>query len=88
VMAAGFAIEHYALHHSDELVAQVRTQVQQAINANSDPQVRELAGTLLSPNGLAMVLVISMVFLFAMFLLLCGIGGAAGAAWFGRSDKT
>ena len=88
LMAAGFAIEHYVLHHSDELVAQMRGQVQQAINSTSDPQVRQLASALLSPNGLALILVLSVIFLFAMFLLLCGIGGAIGAALFGRSSKS
>ena len=81
-------MEHYVLHHSDELVAQMRGQVQQAINSTSDPQVRQLASALLSPNGLALILVLSVLFLFAMFLLLCGIGGAIGAALFGRSSKS
>ncbi|HEV2112802.1 MAG TPA: zinc ribbon domain-containing protein [Terriglobales bacterium] len=88
IMAAGFAIEHYVLHQSDQLVAQVRNQVQQAVNANSDPQVKQLESALLSPNGLAMIVVFSMMFLFAMFLLLCGIGGALSAVLLGRPNKS
>jgi len=88
VMAGGLAVEHYVLHQSDQLVAQVRAQVQQTIDSSSDPQVKQLAGALLSPNGLALILVFSMVFLFAMFLLLCGIGGALGAGLFGHPNKS
>ena len=88
LMAAAFATEHFVLHHSGELVAQMRGQVQQAINASSDPQVRQFTDALLSPNGLALILVLSVIFLFAMFLLLCGLGGAVGAMLIGRPNKS
>lgn len=76
------AYNHFVAHHS--LLADVQSQLQKTIDASPDPQTRDMAKSLLTPSGIEALLFLSICFAFAMFLLLCSIGGALGAAIFGR----
>jgi zinc-ribbon domain len=82
LLAGTFAIEHFAMHRNKELVGLFRVQIEQAIAVNPDPQVRQMAQVLLTPDGMALVVVLGMVFVFVMFLVLCGLGGMLGSMVF------
>jgi len=84
LLAGTLAIEHFVMHRSGELVGLFRSQIEQAISANPDPQVRQMGQVLLTPDGIALVVVLGMVFLFVMFLVLCGLGGLLGAMIFNK----
>jgi hypothetical protein len=84
LLAGTVAIEHFVMHRSKELVRLFRLQIEQAIAANPDPQVRQMAQVLLTPDGMAFVVVLGMVVLFVMFLVLCGLGGMLGSIVFTR----
>lgn len=79
LLAGSLAIEHFVMHRSAEVVAMFRGQIEQVISANPDPQVRQIAQGLLTPDGMALLVVLGMVLLFVMFVVLCGLGGMVAA---------
>jgi hypothetical protein len=84
LLAGGVGVEQYILHQKPEIVGQIHDQVQQAINGSKDPSAKQYADLLLSPNGLALLFVFTLIIFFFAMLLLCGAGGALGAAMFGK----
>jgi len=86
LLAGDVAIGHFVLHHS--MMSDLHDQLQQSINNNPNPQVREVGPTLLTPSGMNALILVSMFLGFAMFLLFCGLGGAVGALLFGRPNKS
>jgi hypothetical protein len=84
LLAGGVGFEHYVMHQKPAIVGQIHDQVQQAINASKDPQAKQYADILLSPNGLALLFIFTLIIFFFGLLLLCGAGGAIGAAIFGK----
>ena len=86
LLAGDVAIGHFVLHHS--MMSDLHDQLQQTINSSPNPQVREVGPALLTPSGMKALILVSIFFGFAMFLLLCGLGGAVGALLFGRPNKS
>lgn len=63
-------------------------QMQRQMSSNSDPKVQEMMQRLVewiaTPQGVATLIVISLLVLAVMFVLFCAAGGALGASMFGR----
>ena len=47
---------------------------------NPNPQAQQLVEKLMSPEGIAVLVTVSAVFLFFIFLVLCSVGGAIGGS--------
>ena len=72
-----------------QFLDEMKRSIQDAIAKNPDPQAQQIAQKLLSPEGMAVLLTLSAVFLFFMFLVLCSVGGAIGGSLAkGRSSTT
>lgn len=69
-------------------MVEMHDQAQKAIDANPNPQVRDAAKVFLTPEGLVTLIVFGIFLVFAMSLLLCGIGGALSAVLLGRPNKS
>jgi hypothetical protein len=80
------AFTHFAEHRS--VMAEMQTELQKAVNSNPNPQAREMGQAFLTPDGVKILISFGVVLTFGMFLVLCGIGGAVGAALLGRADKS
>jgi hypothetical protein len=62
--------------------------VNQSAARTTDPQTLQAFEYFKTPPGLAIILVIGLVFLFLMFLVLSTVGGALGAAWIRRRRRS
>jgi hypothetical protein len=67
-----------------ELLIQV---VQQAAARNPNPAAQDMVQKMTSPEGLAIMVTVAMIMVFAGFLVFSAAGGAIGAALFGRRRK-
>jgi hypothetical protein len=58
------------------------------MSSNNDPKVQEMMQRMVewiaTPQGMATLIVISLLVLAVMFVLFCAAGGALGASMFGR----
>ena len=64
----------------EDLGAAMRKALDQAVAASSDPQAQEMAKQFSTPEGLALLLVMSLVMLLVAFVVLGSIGGALRAS--------
>lgn len=64
----------------------IRDQIQQAAAQNPDPKVQEMMHMLLTPEGMAAVVILAMVLFLIMFVIFGVIGGGLAAA-LGRHDR-
>ena len=85
VMVALFAVEIAA--SGGEVVAVLRQKLSDQIAANPDPRVQQVMQQLLTPGGLAVVVGISMVMMFAFVILCSAAGGALGGYLFGKRKQ-
>lgn len=76
VIAAGTL----ALHSESETHAQVIQVVQQAQARNPDPQAKQAFEYFMTPQGMAVMMVVGFVFMAFLFVVLGGIGGAISAS--------
>jgi hypothetical protein len=74
-------------HKSAEVRSEMIDKIQQAAARYPGPEVQPFLDFAKSPGGLAFMMAASLVFGFAAFVLLGGIGGALGAAILGRRDR-
>ncbi len=86
IFAIATAITLLGSRATGALRSQLQHYMQQVAAQNPDPKVQEMMMRLTSPQGLALIVTLTMVLLFVGFLILSSIGGALGAAWFGRSS--
>lgn len=70
----------------DELRKTFEEALQQAIRQNPDPKVQEIARGLLTPEGMAAMMIFGMVLLLAMFVIFGVVGGGLAAS-LGRRDR-
>jgi hypothetical protein len=54
--------------------------MQEALKNNPDPNAQQMMQKLMSPEGIALMLTIGVVFLLVIFLVLCSLGGLMGAS--------
>jgi hypothetical protein len=76
VIAAGTL----AFHNEADSHAQVIQVIQQAQARNPDPQARPVFEYFMTPQGMALMMVVGFVFMGVLFVLLSGVGGAISAS--------
>jgi len=76
VIAAGTL----AFHNEADTHAQVIQVIQQAQARNPDPQAKPVFEYFMTPQGMALMMVVGFVFMSVLFVLLAGIGGAISAS--------
>ncbi|HJT72046.1 MAG TPA: hypothetical protein VJ731_17735 [Terriglobales bacterium] len=74
------AIRTVTQHDQNEMRNAIVQMVQQQQARAADPQTRQALESLLSPEGMAMVIVFGFVFVGIVFVLLSGAGGAISAS--------
>lgn len=63
-----------------QLLEEVRNAMRQAAAQNPNPQAQQVLEKMMTPEGIAIMVTLSAVFLFFIFLVLCSIGGAIGGS--------
>ena len=69
-----------AFHSEADAHAQVIQVIQQAQARNPDPQARQVFEYFMTPQGMALMMVVGFVFMGTLFVLLSGVGGAISAS--------
>ncbi len=69
------------------LIRAIWAQVEQQAAQNPNPAVQEMIQRLNSPEGMAVLFTLFMVFVLAFFLVFSSVGGAIGARLFGKREK-
>jgi len=75
------------LHRGGEIRNELISRIQQAASQTSDSQTLAVFDRLKSPGGLEFLMVFGLFFGFVAAIILSGVGGALGAAIFGRRDR-
>ena len=78
------AVQVAVFHTGGQLREMLLDGVRQAAERNTDPQAQQVVEYLKTPAGITLALIFGMIILFIFCLILAAIGGAVGAAWFGR----
>jgi hypothetical protein len=68
------------LHPDPADLQKLHAQMEAAVQRSASPQAPQIAQSLLSPNGLLVILIITFIALLALTLVLSAIGGAIGAS--------
>ena len=87
VFAIFTAIEVLVFHNGGELRAALLQAVQQSATRSSDPQAQQVLDYLKSPPGLALIMALGLMVMFAAFLIFSSLGGAIGAALLRRRNR-
>jgi hypothetical protein len=87
IFAVFTAVEVVVFHSGGELRAALIEAVQQSASRTSDPQTQQILDYLKSPPGLALVMGIGLVVMFALFMIFSSLGGALAAAVLRRKHK-
>ena len=61
--------------------------LQELAARSPDPQAKEIAQKLMTPEALAFMIAVALVLFLFVFVVLCSVGGAAGAALFRDRDS-
>jgi ABC-type antimicrobial peptide transport system permease subunit len=78
--SAYLTIATLVLHQGDQIRATLRGVLEQAATNNHDPRAQALMQWVQTPEGLALVMALSMLLFLVAFLLLSTAGGIFGAA--------
>ncbi|MBZ5598958.1 MAG: hypothetical protein LAN83_11605 [Acidobacteriia bacterium] len=81
------SIEMMVFRSGGELRAALLDAVRQSAARSSDPQAQQMLEYLKTPQGLALVMVLGLIFIFVVFLIFSGLGGAIGAALLRRKER-
>jgi hypothetical protein len=81
------SVEVVVFRSGGQLRAALLEAVQQSAARSSDPQAQQLLEYLKTPQGLALVMVLGLIVMFAAFLLFSSLGGALGAALLRRKER-
>ena len=82
-LAVGLAF----FHMGDELRARMVVVVEQAAARSSDPQMQQIVEMVKTPDGSALFLSVGLILTFVAFVVVCGLGGAAGAVLLRRKQR-
>jgi hypothetical protein len=74
------AVDTVAAHTGPEMRQAMIEAIHRAQARAPDPQARQMLDYFLTPPGMAMMLIVGMIFTCFVFVLLAGIGGAASAS--------
>lgn len=86
VYALGFAAQ-IGFGRGEGLKSEMIRQLHEAAAKNSDPNAQQVAEKLATPEGIVMILIIGLVAFLFGFLVFGSIGGAVGAAIFGKRQQ-
>ena len=75
-------------HKGPELRAALVHAVEQAASHNADPQAQAVANWLKSPDGLSLMIILSLFFTLIVFLILGAVGGALGTVILRNKPKS
>jgi hypothetical protein len=75
------------LHKSAEIRSEMMDKIQQAASRYPGPEVQPFLDFVKTPAGFAFMMVASVIFGLAAFVVLGSCGGALGAAFLGRRDR-
>jgi len=84
IFAIFTAVAVTVFHAGGQLRAALITALEQSAARSSDPQAQTIVAQLKTPEGLAFVMAFGLALTLVVFVVLCSIGGAIGAAWLGR----
>ena len=79
--SAYLTIKTVVLHQGEQIRAAIRSVFDQAAAANHDSQAQALTQLIQTPEGLALIVALSMLVFLVVFLLLSTAGGIFGATW-------
>jgi hypothetical protein len=84
ILVVLFTVQVAVFHTGGQLRETMLKAVRQAAERNSDPQAQQVVEYLKTPAGIAVTLVFGLFVVLILCVILSSIGGAIGAAWFGR----
>jgi len=76
------------LHKGPEIRTELLVRIQQAASQTNDPQTLAMFDRLKTPAGLELLMVSGLILAFFASIVLAGLGGALGAAIFGRNSRS
>jgi ABC-type antimicrobial peptide transport system permease subunit len=85
--SAYLTIATLVLHQGEEIRATLRAVVEQAANNNHDLRTQQFVQWMQTPEGLALIMALSMLLFLVVFLLLSTAGGIFGAAMARRKSR-
>jgi len=86
ILALLLIVQVTVFHSGGQLKQTVMEAVRQAATRRPDPAAQQALEFLNTPQGFAVMLVIGMGFVLAVFVVLAGLGGAIGAAFLRRKE--
>jgi MFS family permease len=81
------AVNTVASHRGGEIQKSLIDAVHRQQAQTPDPQLRQMLDYFLTPNGLAVVIIVTLIFLGIAFVLLAGLGGAVSASLLRRKGS-
>jgi hypothetical protein len=87
ILTVPLALGTAFFHMGDELRARMVVMVEQAAARSSDPQMQQIVEMVKTPDGSALFLSVGLILTFVAFVVVCGLGGAAGAALLRRKQR-
>lgn len=68
------------IFQKDKFLEEMKNSLTAAAAQNPEPQAQQILQKLMSPEGTAVLITLSAIFLFFLFLVLCSVGGAIGGS--------
>lgn len=79
-LAIWLALQRLLLHRAQDFRNAIRDALMQAAARNPNPQASEIAQRMATPEGIAMIITLTLVAFFFGFIIFSAIGGMIGAA--------
>ncbi|HUQ50492.1 MAG TPA: hypothetical protein VM056_07260 [Terriglobales bacterium] len=70
----------------EQFFAMMKKELESAMARNPNPQAQQIVSQMMTPEGMAILLTVTAVFLLFMFLILCTVGGTISGNFFKRSS--
>jgi hypothetical protein len=80
LLMIAIAAETLVLHTEADTRAQVIQVIQQAQARNPDPQAKQAIEYFMTPQGMAVMMIVGFIFMVILFVLLAGVGGTISAS--------
>jgi hypothetical protein len=87
IFAALLSIGAVVFHAGDAIRAKLMDGMQQAAARNPDPQAQQVMEFFKTPQGIVVLLTISLIGVLLAFVIFSGLGGAIGAALLRRKER-
>lgn len=80
IIAGMLAVENFTLHQGPRFRELLRSMAEQAAARNPDPEVGRMMQWIQTPEGLALLVITTMVIFFFAYLVLSSLGGVLGVS--------